>query len=266
VSGDNNVEDNRRVNRAYYPVLLTCPHGGTVKVSPPRKKSNLPLSCDLNQFTKDSDLFTLELTQSIALNLYRLSRRDVYTNMTLVHRRFVDFNREPECAFEPSDDHLAEHLYDEYHNGIKKIVKKMHNQSNQGLCFLFDIHGTGESDAHIYLGTDSTNPTGSTICGLLERNPKALWDDNGFVKSLQERGYSTVPSTMNDPELPSLDGGTTVRRYGGCSIHRRVEAIQCEVNYEIRENEAERERFAKDMAECILKFISPYIFHNRLAK
>ena len=34
-----------------------------------------------------------------------------------------------------------------------------------------------------------TNPTGSTIWGLLERNPNALWDDNGLVKLLQERGY-----------------------------------------------------------------------------
>ena len=74
----------------------------------------------------------------------------------------------------------------------------MYNQNNQGLCFLFDIHGTGETDADIYFGTDRTNPTGSTISGLLERNPNALWDVNGLVKSLQEGGYSTVPSTMND--------------------------------------------------------------------
>ena len=120
MSGDNNVEDNRIDAQKYYPVLLTCPHGGTVKVSSARKKSNLPSSCDPDQFTKDSDLFTLDLTQSIALNLYRLSRRDVYTNVTLVHRRFVDFNREAECAFEPSNDHLAEHLYNEYHTGSRK--------------------------------------------------------------------------------------------------------------------------------------------------
>jgi N-formylglutamate amidohydrolase len=259
VSGDNNLEDNRIKSQANYPILLTCPHGGTVKVSPARKKSNLPSSCDPDQFTKDSDLFTLELTQMIALNLYRLGGRDVYTNIALVHRRFVDFNRDPECAFELSTDHLAQHLYDEYHTGIKKIIKKMHNQSNQGLCFLFDIHGTGETDADIYFGTDSTNPTGSTICGLLERNPNALWDDNGIMKLLQESGYSTIPSRVNDPELPSLDGGTTVKKYGGCGVNQRVEAIQCEVSYELRENDAEREKFAKDMAECILKFISPYI-------
>jgi N-formylglutamate amidohydrolase len=262
MSEDNNVEDNRVAVQKYYPVLLTCPHGGTVKVSPARKKSKLPSSCDPDQFTKDSDLDTLELTQSIALNLYRLSRTDVYTNVTLVHRRFVDFNREAECAFEPSNDHLAEHLYNEYHNGIKKIIKKMRNQNNQGLCFLFDIHGTAETDADVYFGTDSTNPAGSTICGLLERNPKALWDDNGLLKLLKERGYSTVPASMNDHEFPSLDGGTTVKRYGGCDVNPRVEAIQCEVSSELRENEVEREKFAKDMAACILQFISPYIIDS----
>jgi N-formylglutamate amidohydrolase len=258
---DNNIEGDIEVQK-YYPVLLTCPHGGAVKVSPARKKSKLPSSCDPDQFTKDSDLFTLELTQSIALNLYRLSRRDAYTNVTLVHRRFVDFNREDECAFEPSNDHLAEHLYNEYHTGIKKIIKKMRNQNMQGLCFLFDIHGTAETDADIYFGTDSTNPAGSTICGLLERNPKALWDDNGLLNLLQGRGYSTVPASTNDPDLRSLDGGTTVKKYGGCGVNLRVEAIQCEVSSELRENEVEREKFAKDMAECILKFISPYVIHS----
>jgi hypothetical protein len=62
MSEDNNVEDNRIAVQKYYPVLLTCPHGGTVKISPARKKSKLPSSCDPDQFTKDSDLFTLELS------------------------------------------------------------------------------------------------------------------------------------------------------------------------------------------------------------
>jgi hypothetical protein len=58
----NNIGDNTIGVQKFYPVLLTCPHGGTVKVSPARKKSKLPSSCDPDQFTKDSDFFTLELT------------------------------------------------------------------------------------------------------------------------------------------------------------------------------------------------------------
>ena len=240
-------------------VLLTCPHGGIVKLSPPRKRSNLPSHCNPNQFTKDSDLRTIELTESIALNLFSLCGRDIQRKIALVHRSFVDFNRDPECAFESSNDHLAEHIYNEYHNGILKIIKKMYAQDNQGLRFLFDFHGTAETEAEIFFGTDHTNPDGSTICGLLELNPNALWDDTGLIKLLQDKGYSTCPQVMNDPELPTLDGGTTVKKYGGCNINRRLEAIQCEVTSSIRKDDHKREQFARDMAECIFKFVSPYV-------
>ncbi|MGC2599511.1 MAG: hypothetical protein WA395_15435 [Nitrososphaeraceae archaeon] len=73
----NNIGDNTIQVQKYYPVLLTCPHGSTVKVSPARKKSKLPSRCDPDQFTKDSDLFTLELTQSIASLLFSLARQSL---------------------------------------------------------------------------------------------------------------------------------------------------------------------------------------------
>jgi hypothetical protein len=79
--------------------------------------------------------------------------------------------------------------------------KKMHNQCNQGLCFLFEFTVRGKLMPTYIFGADSTNPTGSTICGLSEHNRNALWEDNGLVKLLQERGYITAPSSMYDPEL-----------------------------------------------------------------
>ena len=145
MSGDNNVEDIRRENQDLLSSSLNLSTWGYCKGVSSKKEIELTFPAVIQaNLQKIATSLLLSSTQSIALNLYRLSRRDVYINITLVHRRFVDFNREPECAFEPSNDHLAEHLYDEYHNGIKKIIKKMHNQSNQGLCFLFDIHGTGK--------------------------------------------------------------------------------------------------------------------------
>lgn len=47
------------------PVLFTCPHGGRVELSPRRKKSNLPTSCNPDQFTTKSDLNTIELTEGL---------------------------------------------------------------------------------------------------------------------------------------------------------------------------------------------------------
>jgi N-formylglutamate amidohydrolase len=243
------------------PVLFTCPHGGVARVTPLRNRDNLPHSCKRSQFKDQSDLHTIGLTESIAINILRLGGREVYRNIALVHRSFVDFNRDPECAFEPSKDDLGKLIYNEYHDGILGTIKKMYIQNKQGLRFLFDFHGTIKTQADIFFGTDDRNPDGSTICGLLKLNPKALWDnDTGLIKLLQDKGYRTYPRVINQHELPELDGGTTVKNYGGCNVKRRVEAIQCEVGAELRNpKKARSEKFARDMAECILTFVKPYI-------
>jgi hypothetical protein len=243
------------------PVLFTCPHGGRVEFSPSREESNV--SCGPGELKIKSDTNTIEITEGIALNIFRICRRQVYSTIAIADRSFVDFNREPECAYaSPSNDDFAKHLYDEYHSQISKTIEKMHAQNDQGLRFMFDFHGTDNTEANIFFGTDArTNPHESTICGLLKRNPKALWDDTGLLKLLQDRGYSTIPRDLDGREHPSFDGGLTVKRYGGCNVDQRVEAIQCEITADLRER-SKRLKFTVDMAECILKFVTPYIQQN----
>ena len=245
------------LNSVPFPVLFTCPHGGRVEFSPVRDDSNV--SCGPGEFRIKSDNNTIEVTEGIALNIFRLSTRDVYRTIAIADRSFVDFNRGPECAFSSKDD-FAKHLYDVYHDEISRTIVKMHGQNDQGLCFLFDIHGTDDTDAEIFFGTDArSNPHKSTICGLLERNPNALWDENtGLIKLLQNKGYSTIPRNINDGEHPSFDGGLTVKKYGDCDLNPRVEAIQCEITADLRDR-TKRLKFTADMAECILNFVRPYI-------
>jgi hypothetical protein len=244
------------------PVLLTCPHGGIARLNPKRVDSNLPPGCSKLDFSVDSDLLTIHLTESIAANIFSLSRKEIYKKIALVHRRFVDFNRDAKCAFENSNDNRAKYIYNEYHNGILETIKKMHERNKNGARFLFDIHGTQESDADIYFGTDAKNSEGSTICGLLELNPNTLWDDDtGLIKLLKDRGYKTCPKEIGDDELSKLDGGTTVRNYGGCNVNQRVEAIQCEIAPKFRNEDdlPQLENLARDMAECMFMFVSRYI-------
>jgi N-formylglutamate amidohydrolase len=239
------------------PVLFTCPHGGRVEFSPSREASNV--NCGRGQFRIKSDTNTIEVTEGIALNILRMSRRDVYRTVAIADRSFIDFNREPECAYVPSSDHFAKDLYDGYHKEISNTIEKMHSQNNQGFRFLFDFHGTDNTEAQLFFGTDArTNPHKSTICGLLERNAKALWDDTGLLRLLQDKGYSTIPRNIDDSEHQSFDGGLTVTKYGGCDVNQRVEAIQCEIAADLRER-SNRLKFTVDMAECILKFVRPYI-------
>jgi predicted SnoaL-like aldol condensation-catalyzing enzyme len=146
------------------------------------------------------------------------------------------------------------------------IIKKSQIQSKRCIPRIirvfpscFDFHGTDNTEAQLFFGTDArTNPHKSTICGLLERNAKALWDDTGLLRLLQDKGYSTMPRNIDDSEHQSFDGGLTVTKYGGCDVNQRVEAIQCEIAADLRER-SNRLKFTVDMAECILKFVRPYI-------
>jgi N-formylglutamate amidohydrolase len=231
-----------------------------VEFSPIREDSNdSNVNCRPGEFKTKSDTNTIEVTEGIALNIFRLSTRDVYKTIAVADRSFVDFNREPDCAY-VSNDVFAKHLYDKYHREISDSIEEMHGHNNQGLCFLFDFHGTDNTEAEIFFGTDARrNPHNSTMCGLLKRNPNALWDeDTGLLKLLQNKGYSTIPRDINDSEHPSFDGGLTVKKYGGCSENQRVEAIQCEITADLRDR-SKRLQFTVDMAECILKFVRPYI-------
>jgi N-formylglutamate amidohydrolase len=246
------------------PVLFTCPHGGREKLEQTRERDicNLPTPpCSRKKFSTEKDRRTKELTEKIIQNIVNLNAREVYSQIANVHRAYVDLNRSPKCAFETSTNQLAEKTYNKYHNGILETIKKMYIQNDTGLCFLFDIHGTEQNNpddgtsVDIFFGTDHHK----TICGLMEVNPKALWDNTGLIKLLQDKGYHTYPQIMGQDEFDKLDGGTTIKKYGGRNVKQRVEAIQCEVHSYFRINKQRREQFARDFAECILTFVTPYI-------
>ena len=238
------------------PVIFTCPHGGRVEFLPKRDGSNVNCSGEVRVL---GDNNTIEVTEGIALNILRMSKKDVYKIIGIADRSFIDFNREVDCAYVPLEDNFAKDMYDQYHQQISSTIEELHSHSHETFKFLFDFHGTDNTEAQLFFGTDArNNPNKSTICRLLERNPNALWDNTGLLRLLQDKGYSTIPRDINDNEHPSFDGGFTVKKYGDCDAGQRVEAIQCEITTELRDR-AKRMQFTTDMAECILKFIKPYV-------
>ena len=56
-----------------------------------------------------------------------------------------------------------------------------------------------------------------------------------------------------------LDGGHTIKTYGTNGNKSGLVAIQIEVINCIRDNRYCREKFAADMADCIYKFVLPFI-------
>jgi len=251
------------------PILFTCPHGGedTLDDSLIRHEENYPSSClDCEKFEPDTDVHTRELTNSIADKVNILSEGIVRRKVARIDRLYIDYNRDVECAIEPSNDKTAEDEYHKYHKEILQEIKEMHTHNENGLQFLFDIHGTGlkkvkdsKGQLHpidIIIGTDQ----GRSIHALTQVNPNVFWGSNGLIQLLKDRDVRVwPPDQSHDATSHILDGGYTIKTFGSTQFNEGLVAIQCEVIRAIRDDDGKREQFAGIMAECIWNFVKPLI-------
>jgi hypothetical protein len=252
----------KNVSTTKLKLLFTCPHGGKEELDIERNIKNLPSSCDRNEFNNENEIQTIELTKSIFKNIESLSRKQPHMVIALHDRKFVDFNREELCAFEPlSLD--AKEKYMAYHNDILLKIDEMLPQNENGIAFLFDIHGTARVDDdhgnffEAIIGTDE----GRSIQALNAVDPKAFWGDNGLIPLLTTKKDIRIIPRDHDEKIDGhlLDGGYTIQKYGSDQLRPGLVAIQIEVIHSIRAGKYCREKFAADMADCIWNFVSPFI-------
>jgi hypothetical protein len=258
-------------------LLFSCPHNGRKEgtaTDPPileRVSSHFPPNIcppeDGQGFSEENDLLTRELTEKIVENIQSLSRKDPYTVYADFRREFIDYNRNERCAFEQSSVKAKEE-YLKYHNEISQTIKEMLPEGDTGLAFLFDIHGTDKEKSpetdpepnfiEVLIGTDQTLSREA----LTKKDPDYFWDrKNGLIPLLGTKRIRAFPENESQElENHPLDGGHTIKTYGsGGEPRPGLVAIQIEVIHCIRDNRYCREKFAADMAECILKFVSPFI-------
>jgi hypothetical protein len=255
-------------------LLFTCPHGGTtdpLTTDPPtnlieRVEDHLDTDiCKADEgqgFSDENDKLTEELTEIICDNITKLSGKEPYKEIAKFHRKYIDYNRKKECAFEQRSIE-AEQKYLEYHTAIKQKIEEMLPQRDTSLAFLFDIHGTGREKSpsgryiEAIIGTDQ----GHSIEALTRVDPNAFWGPNGLIRLLEGKRIRIYPENANQKQQGfSLDGGYTIKEYGSSHQPRPgLVAIQIEVIHCIRDNRYCREKFGADMADCIFTFVSPFI-------
>jgi hypothetical protein len=257
-------------------LLFTCPHGGqnddgTTTNPPIIKRVTIPHGNDCpaaegEGFKNVNDSLTLELTTAIVQNITKLSGKGPYAVYAEYNRRWIDYNRKEICAYEPTatSNPKAQEKYLKYHNDILQIIEEILPQGDNSMAFLFDIHGTDQEKSpehehprrfiELLVGTDQTN------------SRKALtdadfWDEEkALIPLLRTKNIRAYPQDLSqEMNKFSLDGGYTIKEYGSKRIKPGLVAIQIEVINCIRDNRYCREKFAADMADCILKFVSPFI-------
>ncbi|HEX5892309.1 MAG TPA: hypothetical protein VFY41_05555 [Nitrososphaeraceae archaeon] len=239
-------------------LLFTCPHGGEEYLDVPREENP---SCNEDEFITVGETKTRELTESIFKKIETMNGQHPHIIMASYHRKFVDFNRKKECAFEVSSL-AAEKAYLEYHDDISQKINEMFSQNENGLAFLFDIHGFRkkvDEDGNpfdVIVGNDQ----GNSIRALNKADPGAFWGDNGLIPLLKNKGFNVLPRNLNERLAGhTLDGGYTIQKYSNDELGRGLVAIQIEVARFIREDDKRRDEFAVELADCIYNFVSPFI-------
>jgi N-formylglutamate amidohydrolase len=114
-------------HRETLPVILSCPHGGSKQpeaVPDERDESNP----DCRPIKKKSDLHTREVTTRVDQRLLDIFGEAHYVVIAEFHRKYIDTNREAECAYEAS---ASRQYYDEYHNTLRNYwVVGLSSQTN----------------------------------------------------------------------------------------------------------------------------------------
>jgi N-formylglutamate amidohydrolase len=236
-------------HRGTMPAILTCPHGGDKQppgVANPRTGAGLPSDC---RFEPNTDRFTRTITRGVAQLLFDVFGEAPYIVIANFDRAFIDANRRAsdKCAFEDPD---AQQFYDEYHNTIRNFVDEI-KADNGGLGLLFDIHGTVEIDhdpAEVYLGTLN----GEAIFNLLSRDSLAMSRRRSLPGLLTEAGYvvsAKIPETLR--------GDFTLETYGSSNTNG-IDAIQIEIESNLRTDTSKRNVFIEDLAYAISSLVARY--------
>jgi len=243
------------------PIILTCPHDGseTPHDVRERERDNTPADC---RFTTGRDKETALITQSVAQKILDLTGISPYVVIARFHRRFIDANRRPDCAFTDSD---AQRFYDEYHNRISGYVNQLLLQ-NENRGFLFDIHGFTEAeddDVDIALGTangGSLRPEFDRANIFMQHGLHGLlkWSRhltilNPPVPTPAVFQYRVSPADGAATEIGRLNGGFTVRNYSSA-----LNCIQIEVANTIRDERKKRNFLIEDLAFSMINFVRRY--------
>ena len=227
-------------HRGTLPVLISCPHGGSEQPDGVSERDGgaTPTGCN---FEKKSDLNTRDVALGIAQRLVDLFGEAPYVVIADYHRKYIDANRSPDCAYESA---AAQPFYDAYHATLRGFVDEIRAE-NVGAGLLFDIHGTAGipgDPATIFLGTDN----GRSVARLLAADPQALFRRRSLRGFLEAAGHIVGPHAPGEPEPATLDGGFTIRTYGSAHADG-IDAMQLEITNPLRTDPALRAALVEEL-------------------
>ncbi len=234
------------VGQGQLPLILSAPHGGQLAIPGVQARKG----DGVNRFVTRSDMNTLTLGIRLADAIERKTGKGPFTVFARTHRKYLDFNRRAEDAFESPK---AVPLYDAYHKAIDDAGEKIVDRWGHGL--LLDLHGQSSQPGAILRGTQN----GKTTTHLVNRfGSEALRGKTSLFGRLAERGIAVVPLVgSTDDEASGYTGGHIVGNHGSKN-GGTIDAIQLELGYDFR-RKAALDATVEKLADAIILFSADYL-------
>ncbi len=231
------------VMRGTLPLVLSAPHGGSASPEGWERRSGGVQVQDRN---------TLPLVEALAEALRRRTGRMPSVVASLVHRRYLDLNRDRW----QSGARLGaeqEELWSRYHGSLESLATEALGHG-AGSALVIDLHGHGHPHGLVELGHALS---ASQLRGTDEELEDAAWvrGPRSLGARLDALGVASVPSPERpapEPGQPYFDGGYTVRRHRGGGLR----AIQIELPPDPRRPDAKgRQPLVDALADALVQVL-----------
>ncbi len=250
------------------PIILSAPHGGNwmPDTIPDR-------NCEGCSYAIDS--YTRVITWGVYEAFYEITGCYPHMIMNRLHRIKFDANRDIDDAADGNA--LVEEAWRSYHDYIGLAKTKVDDDYGKGL--FLDIHGHAHTIQRIELGyllsrdalslppsilnsEDISNQ--SSIRSLVKNNlsgathTQLLQGEFSLGSLLDNQGLASVPS-LTDPfpqeSEPYFTGGYNTQRHGSSNNASTIDAIQIELNQDVRFDEDNRMRLIDSLTYAISDYI-----------
>jgi N-formylglutamate amidohydrolase len=231
------------------PIVLSAPHGGTKQLLKVPERKGEGMKTGGAGFVTMLDAGTEELAQAVSDSLEKRFGKKPYMVVSRVHRKYVDFNRPPEIAYENEG---AKPTYDYYHEKLVEYCKEVTAKFRTGV--LLDIHGQSEKADTVFRGTRN----GTTVKHLQERFGKeAFIGPRSLFAMLERNTWIVHPKPFDGKEANSFSGGHIVGTYG--ALHGAIiDAYQLEFGRDYRTKER-RAQTAAQLTEALAEYSDAYL-------
>jgi N-formylglutamate amidohydrolase len=217
-----------KIETGALPLVLSAPHGG---------KTDIPGLAVRTTGTTVQDTNTLQLAMAVQAQLLAKTGKKAYLVAALASRKYIDFNRPAEQAYESP---LAAPVYEAYHTALKQAVAAAKVQSAPG-ALLVDIHGQSEDVTVAFRGTRDGE---TASLAHLYATP------GGFLTALMTEGITVVPGSTTGAENLNFNGGYIVGIYGVSAAG--IQAVQLEFGFNYRQNQSALDATAVAIANALI--------------